>query len=196
MKKYIIYFLTLIVAVVVAYFCLNSCIENTGVSTEEEQRAEMTPAVLDSIRSIGEWQLMTVPLTVEVDTVQKRWLGLVEDKLRRSYSGKLSLGVNLKKLPDEWSSVEDDTITLNLPDVCLLDTNFIDESKTRIIQSEDEKFGNDPKVQAAMVRSARHLMIRTGVNKSNLNNCRQEAIKELTKRFTAIGYKKVNVTFE
>lgn len=195
MKKYITIAITALIAVTASYFCLHSCIENSGAGTEEDIRAEMTPAVLDSIRSIGEWQLMTVPLTIEVDTVSKRWLGLVKDKLRRSYTGRMSLGINLHKLPDEWSRIDHDTIFLTVPDVCLLDSNFIDESRTRVLLSENDDFEADPKVKGAMLRTARSRMINTGVIPSNLKNCRDQAARELTRRFKAIGYADVKVSF-
>lgn len=195
MKKYITIAIAALIAIAVAYFCLHSCMEQSGIGTEEERRTEITPAVLDSIRSIGEWQLMTVPLTLEVDTMQKRWLGMVKDKLRRSYSGTMSLGINLHKLQDEWHEVDGDTITLTMPDVCLLDSNFIDESKTRLILSESNSFESDPKVKGAMLRKARNRMISVGITSANLQNCRDQATKELEKRFKAIGYKGVKVKF-
>lgn len=196
MKKYITIVVSALVAVTASYFCLQSCIENTGMGSEAEVRAEMTPALLDSIRSIGEWQLMTVPLTMQVDTTQKRWLGLMEEKLQRSYTGTLSLGINMKQVPEEWSYIDEDTITLIVPDVCLLDTNFIDESKTRLIVSDNDNLEADPKVKGIMLRKARKLMIHAGVNKANLQNCRTEAQKELSRHFKAIGYKDVRVEFK
>lgn len=196
MKKYVTIAITAVVTLAIAYFCLQSCVENSGMGTEENVRAEMTPAVLDSIRSIGEWQLMTVPLTVQVDTVQKRWLGIVKDNLKRSYTGTMSLGIDLRSMPEDWSSIDEDTIFLSLPDVCLLDSNFIDESKTRVILSDNEDFEADTKVKSAMLRTARNRIIRTGITPSNLENCRKEAKKELSRRFKAIGYKDVRVEFK
>lgn len=196
MKKYVTIAITAVATLAIAYFCLQSCVENSGMGTEENSRAEMTPAVLDSIRSIGEWQLMTVPLTVQVDTVQKRWLGIVKDNLKRSYTGTMSLGIDLRSMPEDWSSIDEDTIFLSLPDVCLLDSNFIDESKTRVILSDNEDFEADTKVKSAMLRTARNRIIRTGITPSNLENCRKEAKKELSRRFKAIGYKDVRVEFK
>lgn len=195
MKKYLYIAVACFVMIGVAYFCLHSCMENSGAGTAEEQRAEITPAVLDSIRSIGEWQLMTVPMTLEVDSTQKRWLGLVKDKLRRSYTGTMSLGIDLHKLHEEWHEVNGDTITLTVPDICLLDSNFIDESKTRLILSENDDFEADPKVKGAMLLKARNRMINVGITSANLQNCRDQATQELTTRFKAIGYKGVKVKF-
>lgn len=196
MKKYVTIAITAVATLAIAYFCLQSCVENSGMGTEENSRAEMTPAVLDSIRSIGEWQLMTVPLTVQVDTVQKRWLGIVKDNLKRSYTGTMSLGIDLRSMPEDWSFIDEDTIFLSLPDICLLDSNFIDESKTRVILSDNEDFEADTKVKSAMLRTARNRIIRTGITPSNLENCRKEAKKELSRRFKAIGYKDVRVEFK
>ena len=139
--------------------------------------------------------LSTVVLTTEVDTVQKRWLGLVKDHLKRSYTGRMSVGIDLTRLAPQCHTVEADTIRITLPDVCLLDSNFIDESKTRVIVSDSETMEHDAGISKAMLAKARQRMRHDGVTPDVLSQCRRRATDEITRRLTDIGYKKVVVSF-
>ena len=199
MKKLKIYSILAILATVLligAWLWLRGVVNDSDITlSATDERAEMTPAVIDSIRSIGQWELSTVVLTTEVDTVQKRWLGLVKDHLKRSYTGRMSVGIDLTRLAPQCHTVEADTIRITLPDVCLLDSNFIDESKTRVIVSDSETMEHDAGISKAMLAKARQRMRHDGVTPDVLSQCRRRATDEITRRLTDIGYKKVIVSF-
>lgn len=199
MKKLKLYSILALLATAIllgAWLWLRGVVNDSSVSLSAiDERASMTPAAIDSIRSIGQWELSTVVLTTEVDTVQKRWLGLVKDRLKRSYTGRMSVGIDLRRLAEQCHTVDADTIRITLPDVCLLDTNFIDESKTRILVSDSEKMEHDAGIAKAMLSKARERMRRQGLTQDVMEQCRHRATDEITRRLTDIGYKKVVVSF-
>ena len=65
------------VAIWLVISALNTVIESSGVDIKAEKRTVLTPAVLDSIHSIKQWELASVPVKTVVDTVERRWMGLV-----------------------------------------------------------------------------------------------------------------------
>ena len=181
---------------VAAYIALRSVFSGSSLTTEAEERIERTPAVVDSIRSIGQWELASVELSVDVDTIRKRWIGLVKDEVKRRYTGKLSIGIDMTQLHDSCYAVSGDTITVTLPAVRLLDTNFIDESRTRTLIADNEEFADNPQVKKAMLEKARRRLAAQGADSETVAECRQRAAAEVKERFSAIGYSAVVVVFE
>lgn len=195
LRFYIILIALTAVVGVAAYFALRHVFSDSGITSGKDERVELTPAVLDSIRSIGQWELASVELSTDVDTVRKRWLGIVKDEVKRRYTGKMSVGINLQALSDSCYVIDMDTITLTLPDVCLLDTNFIDESRTRTIIADNEEFEQDAAVKKRMLQIARRRLAGQATAPKTVEDCRQRATREIQDRFAAIGYSKVNVRF-
>lgn len=187
--------LAVLVIGLVAFLYLRSCTRDAEVAFVPDTRIESSKAVLDSIHAIGQWELQSVEISVEVDTMQKRWLGLVKDKLQRRYYGRASIGIDMQKASAEWYRRDNDTIWVNLPEVCLLDSNFIDESRTKTIFSDNNDFATDSKVRKAMLLKARDKMIKESVTPATINTCHQQVNTQLSRRLEAIGYKKVVVTF-
>ncbi len=181
---------------VAAYLALRSVFSGSSLTTEAEERIERTPAVVDSIRSIGQWELASVELSVDVDTIRKRWIGLVKDEVKRRYTGRLSVGIDMTQLQDSCYAVSGDTITVTLPAVRLLDTNFIDESRTRTLIADNEEFADNPQVKKAMLEKARRRLAAQGADSETVAECRQRAAAEVKERFSAIGYSTVVVVFE
>ena len=181
---------------VAAYLALRSVFSGSSLTTEAEERIERTPAVVDSIRSIGQWELASVELSVDVDTIRKRWIGLVKDEVKRRYTGKLSIGIDMTQLHDSCYAVSGDTITVTLPAVGLLDTNFIDESRTRTLIADNEEFADNPQVKKAMLEKARRRLAAQGADSKTIADCSQRAASEVTDRFSAIGYATVVVLFK
>lgn len=194
-KQYLILAVLLIAICVAAFIGVRSIFAESGAGTETEERTQMTPVVIDSIRSIGQWELASIELTTTIDTVQKRWMGLVKDKVRCSYQGRMSVGIDMKTLPEKWYHTDKDTIFLRYPDICLLDSNFIDESMTRVVLSENDDFAQNAKVKKGMLEKARSRMIKEGITSLVVAECKEKAVRETTERFKAIGYKNVVVDF-
>lgn len=172
LRIYIIGLLACITVVAVAWLLLRPAIEESGVETvATNENVVSTKAVLDSIRSIGQWELMSIDVQADVDTVQSRWFGLRKERLQRRYHGRISLGINM----------QDCTDLNNLPPASVLDTNFIDESQTELIICENEAMEQDPKLKAAMLNKARRMMLRDAATQQRLNECEQKAKNEINR---------------
>ena len=196
LRFYITAALLCIAVGVAAYLALRYVLSSSSLTTEAEERIERTPAVVDSIRSIVQWELASVELSVDVDTIRKRWIGLVKDEVKRRYTGRLSVGIDMTQLQDSCYAVSGDTITVTLPAVRLLDTNFIDESRTRTLIADNEEFADNPQVKKAMLEKARRRLAEQGADRETVAECRQRAAAEVKERFSAIGYSTVVVVFE
>ena len=92
--------------------------------------------------------------------------------------------------------VSGDTISLVMPDVCVLDSNFIDETKTEILRSDNDDFESRPDVRKAMAERARKKMLAEGLSPVTVSECRHRAEKEVSERLKQIGYAKVEIRFE
>lgn len=195
LKKYLYMALAAVVLLAVLWLGARWALKSTGVSTSQEERVEQTKAVMDSIQSIGQWELTYIDTNVQVDTVVKRWLGLVSDKLQRRYYGRLSVGMDMQKLPEDWCIRRKDTVRLTLPDICLLDSNFIDESRTVLVLSENDDIEADKAMRKAMLERAKRKMIQTAVTPQVVSDARRLATDRMSERFRAIGYETVVVEF-
>ncbi|MCM1078600.1 MAG: DUF4230 domain-containing protein [Bacteroidales bacterium] len=195
LKRYLYMALAAVALLAVLWLGMKWMLNGSGISTSQEERVEQTAAVMDSIRSIGQWELTYIDTNVQVDTVVKRWFGFVNDKLQRRYYGRLSVGIDMQKLPEEWCLRSNDTVRLTLPDVCLLDSNFIDESRTVLVLSENDDIEADKSMKKAMLERAGEKMIRTAVTPQVLSDARRLATDKLSRRFQAVGYEQVIVEF-
>lgn len=196
LKRYMYMALAAVVLLAVLWLGLRWAMKETGISTSQEERVEQTAAVMDSIRSIGQWELAYIDTNVQVDTVARRWLGLVKDKLQRRYYGRVSVGIDMRRLPEEWCVRKEDTVWVTLPDVCLLDSNFIDESRTELVLSEDDDLEADKTMKQAMLERARQKMIDAALTPKVSSDARRLATDRMSERFRAIGYGKVVVEFK
>ena len=120
------------IAVLIAVgIALAKWITNTNsVSVNVDQRIDVTPQQVQSIQSIGQWEFLAINDEELVDTVRKSIF--VDRELVRIYYGTLRLGIDLHKAKPQWLHVENDSIVVaTLPNVELLDRNFIDEARTQ-----------------------------------------------------------------
>lgn len=162
----------------------------------EVEHYDATPALMDSIRSIRQWELLEVEVVTDIDTSRSRYLGMVHDNLRRRYYGSMSLGIDLDNVPEQWYDAHGDSITVRLPEVILLDETFIDESRTRLLVSDSKDFEADPVTKQRMYDRAVEKMKAQGLAPKNLQKARKNAEDELTRLLKNVGYKWVEVKSE
>lgn len=190
LKLYLIALLAAITVVVVAYLLLRPAIKETGVeAVPENEIVVSTHAVLDSIRSIGQWELTAVDVQADVDTIQTRWFGIKKERLQRRYFGRMSIGVDMQKV------VMNDSV-MTLPHVGLLDEDFIDESLTELIICDSKSMEQDPKIKAAMLAKAKQMMIRDGLKPYTIADCEQRAREEILQRLKLLKQDNITITFK
>ena len=98
-----------------------------GFSVSRPLVAQPTPMRIQAIRSIGQWEFLSIDDEEIIDTVRRHWLSS-DDQLVRIYRGTLRLGVDFRQCSPDWALAYGDTVKVRLPEVRLLDNLFIDEA--------------------------------------------------------------------
>ncbi len=188
------WWLWLIVAALVAVaVVVRTVSEHPPVTLEvkRDTRIDVTPEEVRSIRDIGQWEFMSVTTEELVEWNRSRTFGT--DRLVRIYTGTLRLGVDMKKCSDDWfTSLPDSVASLKLPPVELLDSNFIDEARTR---SFYEKGSFPPQAADELYRKARTQMMERCLTAQNLQTAERNARERIAQVFRAMGFKRVDITF-
>ncbi|MBP5339883.1 MAG: DUF4230 domain-containing protein [Prevotella sp.] len=151
----------------------------------------ISPTHLKSIRDIGQWELLCIDDEELVDTVRS---GLfTDDQLVRIYYGTLRLGLDLSQIDQSCAVVDGERLVLTLPDVRLLDDNFIDEARTLSFH-EHGQWG--AKARNELYEKARRKMMARALTSDNLDYTRQLANQHIVQLMKTMGYKDVVVLFK
>lgn len=161
----------------------------TEICLEKEGRLEITPVQVEKIRSIGQWEFLSVSDEEIADTIRHGFFG--DDELARIYYGTLRIGIDLGEVRDDWFAMDGDTVVAKLPPVKLLDDNFIDEARTRSF-IEDGKWTEADR--AALTRKAEAMMRRRCLTRQNLDAAQKNAAKQVESMIKSMGFEYVRVT--
>lgn len=178
--------MAVILATIVAWWA----VKGTGIHTEKEGKLEMTPVMVEKMRSIGQWEFLSVSDEELADTVRHGFFG--DDELARIYYGTLRLGIDLDDAGDDWIRMDKDTVVVTLPKIRLLDDNFIDEARTRPF-AEDGKWTEADR--AALTRKAAAAMRRRCLTKANISRAEDNAKAQFKSMITSMGFPFVRVGF-
>lgn len=176
------------VAVVLVLHRLNK--DNT-IAVGTARTIDITPTQIESIRSIGQWEFLSISDEELVDTVRRGFFS--DDELVRIYYGTLRLGIDTGEAGDNWITQRADSITMVLPRVKLLDTRFIDEARTRSF-FESGKWTNADR--ADLYERARRAMMRRCLTGENYRAAERNATAQMKKLMLSMGFAHVAVTFE
>ena len=161
------------------------------LKVEHNTRIDLTPEQIQSVRDIGQWEFLSINTEELVEWHRHRTFG--NDHLTRIYEGTLRIGIDMKQAPANWfTSLPDSTAHLQLPQVRLLDNNFIDEARTR---SFYERGSVPPEARDQLYAQARNKMMQRCLTPQNLQTAEQTARNEFTKLFTSLGFKHVTIEF-
>lgn len=172
------------VVVCVVWFC--NATKDSSLSFTSNDDIDVTPTIVERMRSIGQWEFLSVSDEELIDTVRTGFFS--DDELVRIYYGTLSLGIDLRDCSKDWISSKGDTIVVTLPEVKLLDQNFIDEASSRSF-FETGKWSN--KDRKAMYERARQRMLTRCLTEENLNTARLNAKDQIGKMLRPIAEPKV-----
>ena len=148
-----------------------------------------TPAQLRSIERIGKWEFLSIEDEEIVDTVRHRLL-LPDQHLVRIYRGTLSLGIDLSQAQQEWVRMQSDTVVVTLPQVTLLNPQFIDEASTRTFH---ETGTWDAQAREQMYQKARRVMIDRCLSEENLRMAQETGKAHMKAVFRNLGFENVVV---
>ena len=183
--------LVVVVLLVVGFFWLKGLTKGDHITIGTDNRIELTPTQIQSMKAIGEWEFLSVSAEEMVDTVRK---GIFrDDELVRINYGTLRLGLNMHRLQQGWIKVEGDSVAMTLPKIGLLDKDFIDEARTKpFFESGKWK----PEDRDALYRKAYTQMMNHCLTQENLQAAEHNAEEQLRNMMRSMGISNVRITFE
>ncbi len=189
--KRVLSFITIIVIVAMVIILLWKSSNSHITIGVDNDKIEYSPTQIVSMIDIGQWEFLTIDLEEIADTSAHRTIGS-DRELVRIYYGTMRLGIDLQKAKKDWIYVQGDTIDVTLPNVTLLDNNFIDEAKTKAFF----EIGSwDQASRDKLYHQAHRKMLQHGMTTKNIEKARQNAIEQFTTLFQSFGFKYLNIHF-
>lgn len=173
------------ICALVLFFTIN---KQPLVSVDTKGKTMPTLMEVENVRSIGQWEFLTLTDEEIADTVRHNFFG--DNELSRIYYGTLRLGSDLSKAGDDFVSANKDSIVVTLPEITLLDNSFIDEARTKAL-IEDGKWTEADR--EALTRKAERMMRKRCLTKENYQKAAENACIQVKALFHAMGYKHVEV---
>ncbi|MCR5713141.1 DUF4230 domain-containing protein [Prevotella sp. tf2-5] len=166
-------------------------IKTTRLRIGADQKIDITPQQIQSIKEIGEWEFLSISDEEMVDTIRHGIFS--DDHLVRIYYGTMRLGVNLKQVEPGWIVTRGDTIEITLPQISLLDHDFIDEARTKSFYESGSWTAKD---REAMLRKAYQMMLRRGMTRQNLQIAEQNGQGQVRQVMQGMGFKHVKILYK
>ena len=183
--------ITIIILLLAGFFWLRDLTKDDHISLGSDTQIDVTPTQIMSIKAIGEWEFLAVNAEELVDTVRKGFF--TDDQLVRIYYGTLRLGIDMSQLEPEWIEASGDSVMLMLPKVGLLDTDFIDEARTKpFFESGKWK----PEDKEAMYKKAYRQMKAHCLTKENLQAAEANGEEQMRNMMRSMGYKNIKITWK
>ena len=188
--KYSLYVAVAVLALILGIWLIFS-VKKTEVSVDVDQKINITPEQIESIKAIGEWEFLSIADEEMVDTLRKGIFS--DDQLVRIYYGTVRLGINMHQAGPEWIKASGDSIEVTLPKIGLLDRNFIDEARTK---SFHESGRWKPADREALYRKAYQKMLKHCMTKENLHNAQVNGEAQFRHMMQTMGYEHVLIKWE
>ena len=166
-------------------------VKDAKLEVVSDNKIDISPEVVQSIKSIGEWEFLSIADEEMVDTIRKGIFS--DDYLVRIYYGQLSLGVNMHKVGPRWIVAVGDSVTVTMPKVELLDNDFIDEARTKSFYESGKWSAAD---REAMYRRAYALMKKNCLTPKNIRTAQNNAESQMQNVMKSLGFRVVTIRFE
>jgi hypothetical protein len=180
-----------LVAIIIFLWWLLIAEKDNHIGLKVEDDINPTPEQIQSIKAIGEWEFLSISDEEMVDTIRKGIFS--DDHLVRIYYGTMRLGINLKQVESGWISTNGDTLNIMLPQIALLDKDFIDEARTK---SFFESGSWSPKDREAMMRRAYQRMLQRGLTPQNMEAARVNGDAQVRQVMQGMGFKHVKIQYK
>ena len=187
-KKNILVTLLLLTVVTFAAIWLYQGVRQTEVSLGADQRIDLTPQQIQSIKDIGQWEFLSVSDEQLVDTTRRGIFS--DDHLVRIYYGTMRLGIDMRQLETGWIQREGDSLTIILPPIGLLDRDFIDEARTRSFHESGRWTAQD---REALLKRAYQRMLQHGMTDQNIESARQNGEALFRQMMRSMGFEHVHI---
>lgn len=165
-------------------------IDGDGLFSTPTQAIDTTPEEIRSLRDIGQWEMLSVDTEELVEKNEHSLLSTAQ--MVCVYRGTLRIGIDMAKTTEKWCDVQGKSVTLHLPEVELLDNDFINDTRTTVFVQE----GNwSAEAKQQMRTQAAEAMKKRALSAENLSLARRNAEEQFRKLFAALGYEEVNIVF-
>ncbi len=188
--KFILYAIVFIMAVALLIWLFQS-IKKTEVNIDVDERINVTPEQIESIKAIGEWEFMAIADEELVDTIRKGFFS--DDHLVRIYYGTVRLGINMHKVGPRWIQSYGDSIEVTLPKIELLDHDFIDEARTKSFH-ENGRWSNEDR--ETLYKKAYGKMLKHCMTTENIQSARQNGEAQFRNMMKAMGYNHIRIRWQ
>ncbi|MGN0282681.1 MAG: DUF4230 domain-containing protein [Prevotella sp.] len=179
-----------IVAVLALLMWLNNAIKTSSIDIVGNDRIDITPQQIQSIKAIGQWEFLAINDEVMVDTVRRGIFS--DDHLTRIYYGTLRLGIDMHRVQPGWIEAQGDTIRVTLPPIALLDEEFIDETRTKSFY-ESGKW--DAKARKDLLAKAYRKMKAHCLTPENIDIAQGNADLQMRNVMKAMGFNNITIRF-
>lgn len=180
-----------VIAVVVLVFGFCHTAKTSLARLEVDDRIDVTPTIITSMKQIGEWEFLSVNDEELVDTIKRGFLR--DDKLVRIYYGKLSLGINMHDVSPRWIRQQGDSVLVALPKIELLDKDFIDEARTKAFIETGSWTDAD---RDSLYHRAYAKMLTRCLTEENIKTARENASLQFGKMLKALGIEKFAISWQ
>ena len=177
-----------VVATIAAAAWLLHTVKASRLTLDNDNSIDCTPTIIERVRGIGQWEFLAINDEEIIDTTRTGFFS--DDELVRIYYGTLRIGIDLRGCSADWIRTEKDTVFVTVPEVQLLDYNFIDEARTRSF-FETGKWSNADR--AALYTRARQIMKRRCLSASNLRSAELNATTQFGHIMRSMGFANVRV---
>ena len=190
-KHIIALYAIVIIAAVILIGWIWRSVKTSHVEVEADQHIDITPQQIQSIKAISEWEFLAISDEEMVDTIRRGIF--TDDQLVRIYYGTMRLGINLKQVESGWISVNEDTLDITLPQIGLLDKDFIDEARTKSFFESGTWTAKD---RETMMRRAYQRMLQRGLTPQNIETARQNGEAQVRQVMQGMGFKQVKIQYK
>lgn len=181
---------TIIVLLTILFAFIAWFIHGLSLKVENKNQVTITETEILAMRNIGEWEFLAINDEELIDTIRHGLFS--DDELTRIYYGTLRLGIDMSEIDQHMITVKGDTIIAYLPPMKLLDSNFIDEARTKPFFQKGKWSQQD---RDKLYEKARRQMRSRCLTESNYKSARNNAINQFEQLFKAMGFRTIWIRF-
>lgn len=189
-RKGILFLVAAAVLGLVVLVSVKRSIEGTHLGISHTEQIDITPVQIEKIKSIGQWEFLSISDEELIDTVRHGFWG--DDELSRIYYGTMRLGIDLHEVGDDWIKIDQDTVVVKLPPIKLLDEKFIDEARTKAFFEEGRWSEAD---KAQLLERAIVAMKKRGLTPANKRSAEENASAQFGSLLRSMGFKHCRISF-
>ena len=188
--KYLLYIGGAVLGVILLLWLVRG-VQKTEVNVEVDDRIDITPEQIESIKAIGEWEFLAIADEELVDTVRRGFFS--DDQLARIYYGTVRLGINMHQVRPGWIKSAGDSIEVTLPKIGLIDRDFIDEARTKSFHESGRWKAAD---REDLYKRACQKMLSHCVTPENIQVARQNGEEQFRRLMKSMGYEHIAIKWE